>query len=43
MQFERFADHAGLDDLDGAAQAGFGAALVAHLGGQVLFLGELRA
>ena len=41
MQFERFADHAGLNDLDGAAQAGLGAALVAHLSGQVLLFGEL--
>ena len=41
VQLLRGTDDASLDDLDGAAQAGFGAALVAHLGRQVLFLGDL--
>ena len=41
MQFERFADHARLDDFDGAAQAALGAALVAHLRRQVLLFGQL--
>ena len=41
MQLEGFANDAGLDDFNGAAQAVFGAALVAHLRGQVLFLGQL--
>ena len=41
MQLEGIADDTRLDDLDSAAQAGFGAALVAHLGRQILFLGDL--
>src|SRR6185503_17793795 len=35
------ADQAGMNDFDGAAQAGLGAALVAHLGGELLLGGEL--
>ena len=34
-------DEAGLNDLDRAAQAVFGAALIAHLGGDLVLLGEL--
>ena len=41
VEFQRFADHTGLDDLNSAAQPGGGAALIAHLCGQFIFPGQL--
>ena len=41
MQLERIADDTGLNDFDGAAQAVLGAALIAHLRGEPLLVGQL--
>ena len=41
VEFEGVAEDAGLDDLDGAAEAFASAALVAHLGGKLVLPGEV--
>ena len=41
MEFERFSDHAGLDELHRAPEAALRTALVAHLGSEFLVAGEI--
>lgn len=41
MEFKRFSDHAGLDELHRASEAALGTALVAHLGGEFLVAGKI--
>ena len=41
MEFERFSDHAGLDELHRASEAALRTALVAHLGGEFLVAGKI--